>query len=348
MNQDAKKIIENHIQIIKDKGIQLSNNFYKILFESNNNAKSLFKENSLENDEQIKDTSSLFVSIFENVNNIDNTLPLIKEFASKYMNTYSNTKVNCCQVIKEAFLSSLKKTFNEIATDELITAYSNMYDLISEKLCDKKNNLNCKNEHEFVQDPWARITTRNGLAGDEVISSLQKCIRRGLVEDACKFAYEMYITSPQMEDKLWRRLVTITVEDIGMGDVNAPILINTLNEMRKNYAYADGDRPIFFIHAIRYLCACQKDRSSDLLKNIIIKSFAMGFVPEIPDFALDKHTIRGAKMGRDSFHFLNEASKVIPQLPIDNDYKQRYEEILKTYNPNDVCKSAFKYNPWQE
>ena len=174
-----------------------------------------------------------------------------------------------------------------------------------------------QNNKEFIQDPWARVTTRNGLAGDEVISSLQKCIRRGLVEEACKFAYEMYITSPQMEDKLWRRLITITVEDIGMGDVNA-------------------------------LCECQKDRSSDLLKNIIIKSFAMGFVPEIPDFALDKHTIRGAKMGRDSFHFLNEASKVIPQLPVDNDYKERYEEILKKYNPNDICDSAFKYNPWQE
>ena len=150
--------------------------------------------------------------------------------------------------------------------------------------------------NKFIQDPWARITTRNGLPGDEVISSLQKCIRRGMVEEACQFAYEMYITSPQMEEKLWRRLLTITVEDIGMGDVNAPILINTLNELRKNFSYADGDRPIYFIHAIRYLCACQKDRSSDLLKNIMMKSFAMGFVPEIPDFALDKHTVRGAEM----------------------------------------------------
>ena len=77
-------------------------------------------------------------------------------------------------------------------------------------------------ESKFIQDPWARITTRNGLPADEVISSLQKCIRRGMVEEACQFAYEMYITSPQMEEKLWRRLLTITVEDIGMGDVNAP------------------------------------------------------------------------------------------------------------------------------
>lgn len=200
---------------------------------------------------------------------------------------------------------------------------------------------------KFIQDPWANITTRNGLNGDEVISSLQKSIRRSLVEDACKFAYEMYITSPQMEDKLWRRLITITVEDVGMGDPNAAILINNLNSMRKEFDYADGDRPIFFIHAIRYLCNCQKDRSSDLLKNIVIKGFAMGEVPEIPDFALDKHTVRGAEMGRDSFHFLNEASKVIPQLPVDNDYKERYEEILKVYKPDEVVESTFKYNGYQ-
>lgn len=200
---------------------------------------------------------------------------------------------------------------------------------------------------KFIQDPWANIRTRNGLRGDEVISSLQKSIRRGLVEEACKFAYEMYITSPQMEDKLWRRLITITVEDIGMGDTNAPILINNLNTMRKEFDYADGDRPIFFIHAIRYLCACEKDRSSDLLKNIVIKGFAMGEVPGIPDYALDKHTVRGAEMGRDSFHFLHEASKVIPQMNVDNDYKERYEEILKVYKPEDAVESAFKYNGFQ-
>ena len=124
-----------------------------------------------------------------------------------------------------------------------------------------------------------------------------------------------------MEDKLWRRLLTITVEDIGMGDPNAAILVNNLNQMRLQFDYADGDRPIYFIHAIRYLCACEKDRSSDLLKNIVIKGFAMGEVPEIPDYALDKHTVRGAEMGRDSFHFLNEASKVIPQMEVDNDWQ---------------------------
>lgn len=198
-----------------------------------------------------------------------------------------------------------------------------------------------------MYDPWSKITTRNGFAGDEVISSLQKSIRRGLEEQACMFAYEMYISSPELEEKMWRRLLTIAVEDIGMGEPMAAIMINNLNDMRKNFDYADGDRPMYFIHAIRYLCGCEKDRSSDLLKNICIKSFAMGELPEIPDYALDKHTQRGQAMGRDSFHFLNEGSLVIPQAEITNNYKERYAEILKEYDPENVSDTTFKYNGWQ-
>lgn len=198
-----------------------------------------------------------------------------------------------------------------------------------------------------MYDPWSKITTRNGYACDEVISALQKSIRRGLEEQACMFAYELYVSSPQLEEKLWRRLLTISVEDIGMGNPNAAILVNNLYQMSREFDYSDGDRPIYFIHAIRYMCSCEKDRSSDLLKNICMKSFAMGKFPEIPDYALDKHTQRGQAMGRDSFHFLNEASIVIPQAKIDNNYKERYAEILKEYDPENVVDSAFKFNGWQ-
>ena len=202
-------------------------------------------------------------------------------------------------------------------------------------------------ETKFIQDPWSKMTTRNGLRGDEAISALQKSIRRGKEKEACEFAYEMYITSPQFEEKLWRRLLAISVEDVGMGNPMAAIMINNLNAMRKEFQYNESDRLMYIIHAIRYLCASEKDRSSDLLKNIMIKSFAMGYVPEIPDYALDKHTTRGAEMGRDSHHFLHEASKVIPQAKVDNDYKEQYDEILKHYDPNHLTENAFQFNSWQ-
>ena len=194
---------------------------------------------------------------------------------------------------------------------------------------------------------WAAAKTRNGLAADEVISTLQKSIRRNKVEEACQAAYELYITGPLFLDKLWRRLLTISVEDIGFGNLQAAVQVNTLNEVRKTYAYDDGDQPMYFIHAIRLLCASTKDRSSDYLKNIIIKESAMGKVVEVPDIALDKHTKRGQEMGRGSKHFFEEATKVIPQLEIDNDYRERYGKILETYDPDHVVENAFKYSSEQ-
>ncbi|MBV7332844.1 hypothetical protein KFU94_32375 [Chloroflexi bacterium TSY] len=198
-------------------------------------------------------------------------------------------------------------------------------------------------------DPWRNVTTRNGIQGDLVISALQKSIRRGLVEEAVTFAYEMYITSEQFEDKLWRRLQAISVEDVGFGDLSAPVLINSLNQMRHNFPYTDGDRPIFFVHAIRYLAAAQKDRTSDNLKNIVKTEFAYGCQPEIPDFALDMHTERGRAMGRDFKHFLAEGSRVENELSVDENYKARLLALLDKIEQEEpqMVENAFVYNAWQ-
>lgn len=190
---------------------------------------------------------------------------------------------------------------------------------------------------------WAEAKTKRGFTVDEVVSSLQKAIRRSMVEEACRFAYELYTTSPVLLEKLWSRILTISVEDVGFGDLDAARHMYILNEMRKNYPYDDVDQPMYFIHAIRILCSCEKDRSSDFLKNIIIKSTAMGELPEIMDVALDKHTKRGKEMGRDSKHFFEEGSKVIPQAKVDNNYRERYGKIVETYDPEKVEEDAFQY-----
>jgi len=198
-------------------------------------------------------------------------------------------------------------------------------------------------------DPWRGITTRNGIQGDLVISGLQKSIRRGLAEEAVTFAYEMYITSPQFEDKLWRRLQAISVEDVGFGDLSAPVLINSLNQMRQTFPYTDGDRPIFFVHAIRYLAAAKKDRTSDNLKNIIKTEFSYGRQPIIPDFALDMHTEQGRSMGRDFKHFLAEGSRVENELEVDENYRARLLELLDKIERDESqqVENAFAYNAWQ-
>lgn len=164
-------------------------------------------------------------------------------------------------------------------------------------------------------DPWQEVKTANGLAADEVISALQKSIRRGLLENAVLLGWELYLTSEVLEEKLWSRLSVISVEDIGFGDRQAPILVETLYRQHERHERPGGDRFLFAAHAIRLLATSAKDRTSDDLVNWAKHSVALGErLPEIIDVALDMHTRRGQEMGRDYRFFMEEASRVVPEI----------------------------------
>jgi replication-associated recombination protein RarA len=180
------------------------------------------------------------------------------------------------------------------------------------------------------RDPWVDVKTFNGFQADHVISALQKEIRRGNAENAALLAYEMIITSAALEDYLWHRLKVISVEDIGFGEPLAPVVIQSLFEMTNACDRAVGERKLYAVHAVRYLCMCKKDRSSDEMINWIIYASQSGNVlPTIPEYALDRHTAEGQKMGRGRRHFYEEASRTIPEVEDrDRTYLTRIMEML--------------------
>jgi ATPase related to the helicase subunit of the Holliday junction resolvase len=180
------------------------------------------------------------------------------------------------------------------------------------------------------RDPWVDVKTIHGFAADHVISALQKEIRRGRAENAALLAYEMITTSPALEEYLWYRLKVISVEDVGFGDPMAPVLIQSLFEMTSACDHSVGERKLYAIHAVRYLCGCRKDRSSDEMINWIIHTVENGEgLPVIPDYALDMHTAEGQKKGRGRRFFFEEASKIEPELPgRDKTYLQRIIKML--------------------
>lgn len=164
-------------------------------------------------------------------------------------------------------------------------------------------------------DPWQDVKTVHGFAADEVISSLQKSIRRGLLENAVLLGWEMYLTGEELEEKLWSRLAVIAVEDIGFGNAQAPVLIETLYRQHERHPRPGGERFLFAAHAIRLLATSAKDRTSDDLVSWAKHSVALGErLPEIIDVALDMHTRRGQEMGRDYLFFMEEASRVVPEI----------------------------------
>lgn len=180
-------------------------------------------------------------------------------------------------------------------------------------------------------DPWALQRTRHDMPADEVISALQKEIRRGHEENAAMLAYEMVVTSPELERKLWDRLAVISVEDIGLGEPNAPVLIHALAELSQRFEHGEGDRQLFAIHAARYLATRKKDRSSDEMLNWFKHTIENeGARPTIPDYALDMHTARGTALGRGLRHFMEQGAQVAPELESrDRSYREKFMQTIK-------------------
>lgn len=173
-------------------------------------------------------------------------------------------------------------------------------------------------------------STRHGYPCDIVISALQKYIRLGETEKAVHCAYELYLTDGELTEYVWRRILVISVEDICLGEPYAPVLMEALYRISRNFRYDDVDYSMFFVYAIRYLCMCKKERGSCNLKSVMKRRIKRGAELELPDTACDMHTKLGQQMGKNMLDFLSEGSRVVPEVDVDgNTWKEELYRLVQ-------------------
>jgi replication-associated recombination protein RarA len=161
------------------------------------------------------------------------------------------------------------------------------------------------------EDVWSRCQSVNGYAIDELRSVLQKSIRRGLLEEAMLAAYEFYITGPETEELLWRRLEIIATEDVGYGLIMAPVLLESLNAQRLRIP-PGPDRWFYSAHAVRLLATAKKDRTSMELGAWAEAVTSRGERKVVVhDYQVDFHTRRGTLMGRGRDHWWHSGGAVL-------------------------------------
>jgi replication-associated recombination protein RarA len=181
-----------------------------------------------------------------------------------------------------------------------------------------------------TRDPWADVTSVRGFPCDELISALQKYIRRCNLEEALLIAREMYETSPELEAHLWDRLMVISAADCNDGTFMQTLIIESLHRVGMRMQRGTGERWLFLVQAVRYLISLPKDETTDEIcmwsrhtMNNRLRN------PVIPDYALDVHTEAGRKMGRGMAHFLEEGTVIANQYPgADQTYGERVREIV--------------------
>ncbi|NLE05018.1 MAG: hypothetical protein GX638_09480 [Crenarchaeota archaeon] len=172
-------------------------------------------------------------------------------------------------------------------------------------------------------------STDRGYDLHELLSALQKCIRRGLEYEALHFALELEAFGKSGPIILWNRLKIIACEDIGPANPLMPLLIDLLLKQYQNEKAKLGDLSdhLFLANAIVCLCRSEKSRITDDLLTIISCERKNNIRLSIPDFALDKHTKRGAMMSRGIEQFFSEGNKLEKET-LTNPYTEKAKELL--------------------
>jgi replication-associated recombination protein RarA len=172
------------------------------------------------------------------------------------------------------------------------------------------------------------VNTNSGYDLHELLSALQKCIRRGMEYEAVHFAAELEAFNPTA---LWNRLKIISSEDIGCANPLATLLVESLFKAYQTAKGKLGDDTyrLFMVNAVVCLCHSPKSRiTDDLLSVVYTEREIEGKRLEIPDFALDMHTKKGAAMGRGIDYFFTESNKLENEA-FQNPYTEKAKELIK-------------------
>lgn len=185
---------------------------------------------------------------------------------------------------------------------------------------------------------FSELKTINDYPADEVISALQKEIRRCNFEDACFWGLELLESGDTFVKKFWERILVISVED-----VSEHIAVSIVTDLKNNYfelkEAKQVDKVINGIKAIKVLCDAKKDRIVNEIYDYLRFKRKDGLRKEIPDYAIDKHTKKGKAQNLGYEHFLNVAGKI--NNIVENKDDKYLIELLK-YAKLGVSPSTYK------
>lgn len=179
------------------------------------------------------------------------------------------------------------------------------------------------------------LRTKKGYDFFECSSAMQKCIRRGLEDQALFWAVELYDSG--YGEYVWKRLRIMTSEDIGLAEPLMPANIWALYRMYQEQAKKKEDKNepqrLFMTHAVLLLSRARKSRMIDwtLIWAWLTHPFRK---LEVPDFAYDKHNERGRLLKRSWAHFFDEGTRLYPHQDVEGERDMRMQAMKAISDPS--------------
>ena len=134
LSQNTIEIIKSTVPVLKEHGVEITTTFYKNMFANHEEIKGMFNMAKQESGEQPKALAMTILAAAQNIDNLEVLLPAVKNIAGAHVN--SKVKAEHYPIIGKNLLEAIKEVLGDAATEEVINAWGEAYEVIAKVFID--------------------------------------------------------------------------------------------------------------------------------------------------------------------------------------------------------------------
>lgn len=130
LDQKTMDIIKSTVPALQEHGVEITTQFYKMMFANNPEVKPFFNMGRQENGEQPKALAMTVLAAAKNIDNLESLLPVVKNIGQRHVEV--GIQPEHYPIVGKNLLLAIKEVLKDAATDEIIDAWGKAYEEIAQ------------------------------------------------------------------------------------------------------------------------------------------------------------------------------------------------------------------------
>ena len=130
LDQKTMDIIKSTVPALQSHGVEITTQFYKMMFANNPEVKPFFNMDRQENGDQPKALAMTVLAAAKNIDNLESLLPVVKNIGQRHVEV--GIQPEHYPIVGKNLLLAIKEVLKDAATDEIIDAWGKAYEEIAQ------------------------------------------------------------------------------------------------------------------------------------------------------------------------------------------------------------------------